>query len=424
MDRTIEKKRWTQGRLITVICICSLIIFLTYLMISRSGKTRLKVDPNKITRFEVKYDEFVEYYPFDGTVEPVTSVYLDIEQGGRVEEVFVEGGHPIKKGDLILRLSNSTLRRSSIDTETRLLENLDALRNTQLQLAQNKITLEQELLILNYDIMKLEKQYKRYKVLKNEDIVISDEQFETVEDQLNLCIDRRKLLKKRIKQENILSEKQLEQANKSIERLNISLDLLAKTVESLEVRAPISGYLSNISADIGQSIVTGQRIGQVDVLDSFKIRAFIDQYYMSKVSVGTKGNFSLDGKTYDVEVKKTYSEVLNDQFMSDLAFMGELPEGIKRGQTLTIKLSFSEAEEKLVVKTGGFYQETSGRWVYLISKDGKTAYRQSIRLGRQNPSYVEVLEGLQEGDWVITSGYDTYNKADILIFEEQIILTR
>ena len=403
MDRKIEKKKWSLNKIIFILVVCAITIFLAYQMISRSGKTRLKVDPNRITISEVRYGEFLEYYPFDGTVEPVTSVYLDIEQGGMVEEIYVEGGHPIKKGDPILRFSNDDLLRRSIATENSLLENLNRFQNTKIQLAKEKLIRKENLLSLNYDILKLEKQYKRYKVLKEEDIAISEEDFETVEDQLIFLKERRELQKERIRQEDLLAKKQLDLADKSIERINLSLDLLAKTVESLEVTAPISGYLSNINAEIGQSIGTGQRIGQIDVLDDFKVRAFIEQYYMSKVAVGTKGNFSLNGKTYEVEVKKTYSEVINDLFMVDLAFIGELPEGIKRGQTLSIKLSFSEAEEKLIVKKGGFYQETSGRWVYLISKDGKSAYRQDIRLGRQNPSYVEVLEGLKEGAWVITS---------------------
>ncbi len=424
MDRPIKKKKWPLSRLVFISVACAIIIFLAYQVLTRAGKTRLKVDPSRMTISEVEYAEFLEYYPFDGTVVPETSVYLDIEQGGRVEEIFIEGGQPIQKGDLILRFSNDNLLRTSINTENSLLENLDRLRNTQLQLAQNKLARKETLLSLNYDILKLEKQYERFEVLKKDDIVISDEQYETVKDQLKYLKDKRELLKERIRQEDVLSEKQLEHANKSIERLNMSLELLNKTVESLDVRAPISGHLSSINAEIGQTIGPGQRIGQIDILDSFKIRAGVEQYYISKVAVGTKGKFSLDGESYEVEVKKIYPEVINDQFIVDLTFIGKPPEGIKRGQTLTIELSFSESEERLMIKKGGFYQETSGRWVYLISEDGKSAYRQDIRLGRQNPRHVEILEGLKKGDWVITSGYDTFKEADILIFKEPIDLTQ
>jgi HlyD family secretion protein len=214
----------------------------------------------------------------------------------------------------------------------------------------------------------------------------------------------------------------LEQANSSIERTNLSLDLLEKSVNSLEVRAPISGYLSSIDAEIGQSIPSGKRIGQIDLLDNLKIRIEIDQYYISKVAVGTKGRFTLDEQTYEVEVNKIYPEVKNNVFEADMAFIGETPGTIKRGQTLTIQLTFGEPAKSLMLAKGGFYQETGGRWVYLISEDQKTAYRADVRLGRQNPRYVEILEGLKEGDWVITSGYDTFNEADELIFSATLNL--
>jgi HlyD family secretion protein len=424
MDRPIEKKRWTLSRIVLIIGICAITIFLAYQVLSRSGKTRLKVDPSRMTISKVEYGEFLEYYPFDGEVVPETSVYLDVEQGGRVEEIFVEGGQPIKKGDLILRFSNDSLQRSSIEAETRLLENLNNLKNTQITIAQTKLNRKEELLNLNYQIQDLEKKFKRYEVLKKENIVISEEEYESVRDELKYMKDKRDLLEERIRQEDILNDNQLEQANSSIKRTNLSLDLLEKSVKGLEVHAPISGHLSTINAEIGWSIGPGQRIGQIDILDSFKIRVRIDQYYISKVAVGTKGKFTLDGESYEAEVKKVYPEVINNVFIVDVAFVGEPPKGIKRGQVLTIELSFSEPGQSLMVTKGGFYQQTSGRWAFLISKDRKSAYRADIRLGRQNPRYVEILEGLKEGDWVITSGYDTFKEADILIFNEPLSLTR
>lgn len=424
MDRPIEKKRWPPEKLIPIIVICAVILFLAYQVISRSGETRLKVDPSRMTISKVKYGEFLEYYPFDGSVEPVISVYLDVEEGGRVEEIYVEGGQPIQKGDPILRFSNDTLRRNSIDTESRLLDNLDTARNTQITVARNKIGLRETLLELEYRITKLERRHERLKKLKTDDSIISDEEFENLIDELKYMKDKRDLLRERIKQEDILSEKQMEQANMSIERLYMSLDLLTKTVESLDVKAPISGHLSSIDAEIGQTIGRGKRIGQIDVLDNFKIRTDIDQYYISKVSVGTKGKFSLNGEGYEAEVKKIYPEVVNNVFKVDMAFIGDLPEGIRRGQELTVELSFSEAGESLMITKGGFYQQTAGRWVYLISADGKSAYRADIRLGRQNPRYVEILEGLKEGDWVITSGYDSFKEADTLIFKEPLDLAQ
>ena len=422
MDRAIKKKIWTPGRIILLSLVCAFVFFVAYLVSTRSGKNRLKVDSSRMTISKVENGEFLEYYPFPGTVEPVTSVYLDVEEGGRVEEIVAEGGKYIEKGDTILRFSNDSLQRNSIEAETRLLENLNNLKNTQITIAQTKLNRKEELLNLNYQIQEQEKKFKRYEILKQENIAISEEEYETVRDQLKYNKDRRDLLEERINQEDLLSDSQLDQANSSIKRTNLSLDLLAKTVENLEVRAPISGYLSSIDAEIGQSIPSRERIGQIDILDNLKIRVKIDQYYISKVSVGTKGNFTLDDQTYEVEVNKIYPEVKDNVFEADMMFVGDAPKGIKRGQTLTIQLIFGEPAKSLMVAKGGFYQETGGRWVYLISKDLKTASRVDVRLGRQNPRYVEILEGLKEGDWVITSGYDTYNEADILVFTAELSL--
>lgn len=422
MDRAIKKKKFPPKRIAFFVVSCAIVFFLTYLVVSRSGTTRLKVDPSRMTISKAEYGEFLDYYPFDGEVVPITSYYLDLEQGGRVEEIFTEGGEYINKGDPILRLSNDSARRSYIDSENSILKNLDELRNTQTTIAQSELSNKESLLQMNYQITKLEKQYSRRKALIDENLAISQEDFETLEDELNYTIARRDLLKERIQREEILNENQLEQAEMSIESLTQSLELLRKSMDSLEVKAPMSGHLSSIAAEIGQQIGGGTRIGQIDILDELKIQIEVDQYYSSKVSVGTAGEFTLDGKTYAVKVKKIFSEVVEDVFKADMAFVGDPPQGIKRGQTLTIKLSFGEPEKSLMVKKGGFYQETGGRWAYLISEDGKTAHRVNIHLGGQNPQYVEILEGLKEGDWIITSGYETFNEADELIFSEPLIL--
>jgi HlyD family secretion protein len=307
----------------------------------------------------------------------------------------------------------------------RLMENLDRQQNTQFARTSNKLMMRESLQDLEYQILDLEKRYRRYKALteqKTNDL--SREQFEAVRDELAYRKNRRDLLKERIRIEDQLSEQQLELANKSIDRINVSLDLLNQIAASMDVRAPISGHLSSISAEIGQNILPGQRIGQIDLLDKFKLRVEIDQYYLNRVEIGTKGKLELNGKTYAVTVKKIYPEVLNNIFNVDMTFIDEPPTGLKRGQELTVELSFGEPSQSLMVSKGGFYQQTSGRWVYLITAEGKSAVRTDIRLGRQNPRHVEVLEGLHEGDWVITSGYDSFNGVDELIFNEALELER
>ncbi len=422
MDKPIQKKTWTTGRIILIVCVLLIIASLAYLFAFRPEGSRLNVEPSRMTFSKVEHGEFREYYPFDATVEPVTSVFLDVETGGRVEEILAEDGKYVQKGDLILRFSNAQLRRTWIDTETRLLETLDIQRNTQFTLEQNKLMRKERLLDLNYQIAELERKFRRYTNLGESSKIISEEEYQRVKDELEYRKNQRDLLEERIRQEDRLSQIQLEQANKSIERLNISLDLLAKTTESLDVKAPISGYLSSIDAEIGQNIVAGMRIGQIDLLDKLKMRAGIDQYYISRVTQGTRGRFSLEGNSYEVEVQKVYPEVRNDMFEVDMAFLDEMPEGIRRGQTLTVELDFSELRKSLVVPKGGFYNQTNGRWVYLISEDRQSAYRADIRTGRQNPRHVEILEGLKEGDWIISSGYSSFNEADTLLFAEPVQL--
>ncbi len=422
MDKPIQKKTWTPGRIILIGISLLIIACLAYLFASRSGKSRLKVDASRMTFAKIGYGEFREYYPFDAKVEPVTSVYLDVETGGRVEAIYVEAGKFVEKGELIVRFSNTQLQRSSIDSERGLLETLNIQRDTQFNRAQNRLNLKEMLVDLNYQILKLEDKYRRYGKLGENSGVLTEEEYKTVKDELEYKRSRRDLLEERIKQEDMLSQTQLEQANRSVERLNRSLALLNKTVDSLDVRAPISGYLSSIDAEVGQNIGPGKRIGQIDLLDKLKLRAGIDQYYIAKVAVGTRGKFTLEGDSYTVEVQKIYPEVKDDKFTVDMAFVSDMPKGIKRGQTITVELDFSEAGKSLVVSKGGFYNQTNGRWVYLVAPDRLSASRANIRTGRQNPRDVEILEGLREGDWVITSGYDSFNSVDMLVFDKPVEL--
>jgi HlyD family secretion protein len=425
MDKTIEKKGWPLSRWLIVGGAAVFAVVVASLVMSRSGGTRLSVDSSRMTTGVVKQGEFLEYYPFDGTVEPATSVYLDIQEGGRVDEILVEGGQHVEKGDVILRFSNASLQQTAIDTESRLLESLDIQRNTEFNRAQSGLLLRETLLDLDHQILELEKKHKRYEALMTSaDTPLSQEAFETTRDQLRYLKERRTLMAERIRQEDMLSSKQIRHAQQSIDRLNTSMELLREIVKSLEVRAPISGHLSTIDAQVGQSIGRGQRIGQIDLLDKFKVRVRIDQYYISRVSIGTAGHVNLDGRTWAVKVQKVYPEVKNNAFEADVVFDGDVPESLKRGQTLTAELSFGTPSRSLLVSKGGFYQQTSGRWVYLVSKDGKTARRVSVRLGRQNPREVEVLEGLAEGDRIITSSYDTYNGVDELKFNQALKATR
>jgi HlyD family secretion protein len=421
MDRVIEKPRRSPLQLALVGMAALAALLVAWQLWARAGTSRLKVDTSRMTTAVVEKGLFREYYPFEGRVEPATSVYLDVEGGGRVEQIFVEGGQYIEEGQLILKFSNPQAQRSAIETETRLLETLDIQRNTEFNRAQSTLLLQEQLLNLEHEINDVEAKFRRYDALmKNPNSPISQEEYELTRDQLKYLKDRRELMLERMRQEEIISARQLEQAKKSIVRLTENLGLLEQIVKSLEVRAPISGHLSTISAEVGQNIQPGQRIGQIDLLDEFKIRTSIDQAYSTRVSSGTTGHVLIDGRAWDVTVSKVYPEVQQNVFQADVVFIGEVPATLRRGQTVTVELSFSSPSESLIVARGGFYQHTAGRWVYLVAPDGRSARRMDVRLGRQNPRQVEVLEGLREGDRIVVSGYDTYNNVDELQFKEPL----
>jgi HlyD family secretion protein len=419
MDRRLERPRFPPRRIALLGAAALVLGSALFWIATRSGTTSLRVESARLTTAKVEHGEFRDYYPIDGRVEPATTVYLDVEEGGRVEQILVAGGHPIAKGELIMRLSNANLQRSAIETETRLIENLDLLRNTELTRAQSSLELKDALLDLEHQIVDVENRYARLQRLGAEGAV-SVEMLDTTRNDLSRLHGKRDLLEQRIERENVLGRNQVTQAKESIERLTTSRDLLRRIVDSLEVRAPIDGFLSSIDAEVGENIAPGRRIGQIDQLDAFKMRAHIDQYYLSRVEVGTPGKLELDGKTYAVAVKRIYPEVVNDTFTVDLDFSDTVPPGLRRGQRLTIELSFGASTRSLIVERGGFMQNSGGRWVYLVSEDGRTARRAPVRFGRQNPRYVEVLEGLRPNDRIVTSTYSTFNDVDELEFTEPV----
>lgn len=421
MDRPIEQKKWPRRTLVLYAAVASVGVALITMTLANSGRTRLSIDPNRLTISKVELTRFQEYIPITGTVQPNNTVYLDLEEGGNVEKIYVESGKPIKKGTLILTLSNTTAQKQNIDAETRLIDNLNQLRNSKISLTTSNLVLKDQLLDLDYKILDLDKTFTRYQQLfKNPTPAVSREQFESTRDQLAYLKNKRTLLQERIRQETELQEQQSSQIESSIARVNRNLELLSRIVESLEVRAPVDGQLSTLNAEVGQGFQRGQRIGQIDQMDSFKVQADIDQYYISTVAVGQTGTFELNGRTRELKVTKVYSEVTKDTFKVDLAFADAIPEGIKRGQTLQIDLRLGESKRTNVVDKGGFYRYTNGRWAYLVASDGSSARRTNIVLGRQNPQSVEVLQGLKAGDAIITSSYDGFNDADVLTFSRPL----
>jgi HlyD family secretion protein len=421
MDRVIEKKArpaWQWAMLAAGVVVA---IFVLWQLFVRTGSSRLRVDSTRLNTAMVQKGQFREYYPFDSTVQAANTVYLDVEQGGRVEKIFFKGGEQVKQGDLILRFDNVAAQRSAIETETRLLETLDTYRNTEFNTATSSLQRQDQLLDMDHQIQDLEAKFKRYDALmKSPHSPISMEQYETTRDQLKFLKSRRELMAERIRQEEIMSTNRLDLARRSITRMNESRELLSRSMEAMEVRAPVTGTLSTIDAEMGQNVPMGKRIGQIDEPGSFKLRARIDQAYNGRVLAGTPGHVAMDGKDWEVKVLKVYPEVKQNIFEADVVFADQAPPSLKPGQTVTVDLSFSSPVESLIVAKGSFYQQTGGRWVYLVAPDGKSARRMDVKLGRQNPRQVEVLEGLREGDRIIASGYESYNDIEELQFSEAI----
>lgn len=424
MDRTINNTGRRKRQHIAVALAAVVALVAAWQGSVHVGGPRLKVDTSQMIISTVEKGVFREYFTFDGRVEPAVSVYLDIEEGGRVEAIVAEGGQPVTQGDLILRFSNSQVQRTGIETETRLLEALDAYRSTELSSSQSALLRQEALLELDHQITELAARFARYEALmKGPNSPISRELHETTRDQLQYLQSRRKLMQERMAQEELLTNRRLELATESIARLNEGRNLLSQMLEGLEVRAPISGHLSSIDAQVGQNIGRGERIGQIDVPDRYKISASIDQYYIARVQVGTTGHVRVDGRDWDVRVQKVYPEVRDSLFKADLLFTGPVPATLKRGQAVNVELSFGSPRESLHVARGGFYQHTGGRWAYRLAPDGRSARRVDVVLGRQNPRQVEVLEGLQQGDRIITSSYESYNEIQQLKFDRAITNT-
>ncbi|MDR0779146.1 MAG: HlyD family efflux transporter periplasmic adaptor subunit [Pseudomonadales bacterium] len=419
MDKPITKPRWSLSKALAL-AVAAAILLLAAVAITR-GTDRLSVDASRLSISTISTGEFREYYPFDGIVVPETSVYLDLEEGGRVEEIFTKGGQWVEQGTPILRLSNTSLQRTIIDSENQLLENLDQISNTQITRARDSLILKDQLLDMNYKIQELEKKFERYQQLSHsKNNPLTREDYEAVRDELAYQQGKRDLLQERIKQEDLLVERQLARASDSVEQLNQSLALLSQLAGSLKVSAPIAGQLSSINAEVGQNVGKGERIGQIDILDQLKIHVTVDQYYAANVVVGTEGKFKLGDNEHPVVVRKVYPEVVNNAFAVDVDFIGALPDNIRRGQALTVELNWGVPKQALMIRKGGFYQHTGGRWVYLLSQDGTTAAKVEVRLGKQNPQAIEVLDGLREGDRVITSGYENFNDMALLELNEAL----
>lgn len=417
MDRVLAKKRWTKKRILTIAGVLGVVSLAAASYIFTSGKSRLNVDTERITISEVKSGPFQETIPVNGVVLPITSIYLDAVEGGRVEEKYVDDGAVMKKGEPILRLSNTDLELSLVNQETSVYNLL-----TQMQISQNaarqntigKLTQETD---VESQLIEAERLYKLNKKLY-EQKAIGLQEFKQSENNFNYLRQKKNLADQVLKEDSLSVRQEVNQAKQSYQRTQNALDVMRKKVGDLIVRAPVDGQLTSLDAEIGQSKNKGERLGQIDVLSGFKVRVDVDEHYISRIYTGLLGGFTLAGKDYKLKIKKVYTQVTSGRFQVDMEFEGEVPKGIRRGQTLQIRLAFSDEVQAVQVAKGGFYQQTGGNWIFKVSDDGKTAYKVDIQLGRQNPDFYEVLDGLKPGDKVVTSSYENYGNMQELVLKK------
>lgn len=417
MDRVIAKKRWGRKRILTIVAIFGIVSLAAASYYFTSGKSRLNVDTERITISEVKKGPFQETIPVNGIVLPITSIYLDAIEGGRVEEKYVDDGAIMKKGEPILRLSNTDLELSLVNQETSVYNLLTQMQISQNAARQNTIGKLNQGTDVESQLKEAERVYKLNKQLY-EQKAIGLQEFKQSENNYNYQLEKKRLSEQILKQDSISVKQELNQARQSYERTQNALDVMRKKVGDLIVRAPVDGQLTSLDAEIGQLKNKTERLGQIDVLSGFKVRVDIDEHYISRIITGLRGSFTFANKDYKLVVKKVYTQVTNGRFQVDMEFDGEVPQGIRRGQTLQIRLAFSDEVEAVQVAKGGFYQQTGGNWIFKVADNGKIAYKVDIQLGRQNPDYYEVLEGLKPGDKVVTSSYENYGNMQELVLNK------
>ena len=416
MDRVIAKKRWSTKRILTIAGITALIILIVGSYYFTSGKSRLNVETERLTISEVKKGSFKEFITVNGIVLPITTIYLDAIEGGRVEEKYVEDGAFTKKGQPILRLSNTDLELGLVTQQTNVYNLLTQMQISRNAAQQNTVTKLTQMTDVESQLKEAERIYNLNKHLYNEK-AIGLQEFKQAENNYNYLRQKQQLTATILKQDSGSNTQQLTQARQSYQGSQNALNVMQKKVGDLIVRSPVDGQLTSLDAEVGQNKNKGERLGQVDVLSGFKVRVDIDEHYISRIFNDLAGEFTFAGKTYKLVIKKVFTQVTNGRFQVDMVFVDGVPEGIRRGQTLQIALALSDETQALLVPKGGFYQQTGGNWVFKINDKGTLAYKTDIQLGRQNPDYYEVLSGLQPGDKVITSSYENYGTMQELVLK-------
>jgi HlyD family secretion protein len=417
MDRQIEKKKWPPRKIVTVSAAAVFILVVLYLFLFQFNQSTLNVDSERITISTVTRGSFLEFIPQQGTVMPIMRYSLETTEGGRVEKRFLEAGTMVKAGDPIVQLINTNLLLDIMWRDTDFVQQSNALRQTRLSMEQYSQGLRQQMNQVENELAKQKTTYERYLKL-HEKRLVSDLEFERIRLDYEYQIRNRDIVAESQKKELEYREEQLKSLEVQLGRMEVNLQTSKRKLDDLVIRAPIAGQLTLLDAEIGAFKTPGAPIGQIDVLDAYSVRALIDEFYITRIEPGLKGEFTLAGKTYGLKVRRVFPAVRENRFEVDLDFTGETPADLRRGQTLHIRLQLGDMPEEVVLlPRGGFWDQTGGNWVYKLDASGKAAFKHPVRLGRYNPEVYEVLEGLEPGDQVITSSYESFGDMDRLVLK-------
>ena len=417
MDKVIEKKKgiaaaftkknvkwWALGAFVILV----VVLLLT------GRRSVLRVDGSTILTGTARQREFNDYIRVSGQVQPMTTVQLSPTEGGNVKRIVVEEGSHVNEGDVIVVLGNENLDMQILNSEAELAEKENILRNTMISMEQQKLSVRQEKLSLQIEVRRARRAYEQNKALYEEKLIAKEEYLKASED-YELAKDKLELVTDRERQDSLYRSVQIAQMHESLENMRLNMNMIRRRKENLSVKAPISGELGLLDVELGQSVAAGAKIGQINNLDSYKIEAQIDEHYIDRVAPGLEATFERQSEKYSSVIRKVYPEVRDGKFKADFRFEGQQPENIRTGQTYYLNLQLGQSAEAILIPRGSFYQNTGGKWVYVLNADGTKATKRSVRIGRQNPQYYEVLEGLAPGDKVIISAYDSFGDKDELL---------
>jgi HlyD family secretion protein len=418
MDRVIEKKFWNTKKLLMIAGIAGLLILIFASFYLTSGNSKLNVETDRITISEIKEGPFKEFIPVNGVVLPVTTIFLDAMEGGKVEEKFVDDGTMMKAGQPILRLSNTDLELQLANQETQVFNVLTQMQISKNNSDQNSINRQNQDAEVDNALKEAERLYNVNKKLYDKK-VIGLQEFQSSKNLYEYQVRRKKLTEEIMKTDAVSMKQQVSQMGESYAQMKKTLALMQKKVGDLIVRAPVDGQLTSLDAEIGQNKNQGQSLGQIDVMSGYKVRVDVDEHYISRVFTGLKGDALIAGKNYNLAIKKVYTQVTAGRFQVDMVFTDSVPRSIRKGQTLQIGLTLSDERRAILLPKGGFYQQTGGNWIFKVNEGGTVAYKVDIQLGNQNPDNYEVLQGLKPGDKVITNSYENYGTIQELVLKKQ-----